>query len=246
MLQSVIRFIVFDRPAEAMLRNQVRETIEMKTRKIKRVTPRLRRLGPKTRKEVWFEDNTVLSLIAACVEVIEGHGANKDTEMVGLLYGKATKPAKGPRASRYFIKRSYIIQNAKRKKASVNYDITMRRKMNSFYSQAFGDKYLGSFHLHPGGSPRLSRADKRNKFRPGELKFLVFLKEKKLTKGKVNTGLSVKMINDHNELDIRCKVKLKHRNGKSANYYVSFGVRGWYRYNTSNGAWYAPTSIMIA
>ena len=89
----------------------------MKTKTTKVITPRLRRLGPKTRKEVWLEDDTVLSLIAACVEVIEGHGTKGDTEMVGLLYGKAIEPDLGPRANRYFIKRGYIIQKARRRES---------------------------------------------------------------------------------------------------------------------------------
>ena len=121
--------------------------------------------------------------------------------------------------------------------------------MNSFYSQAFGDDYLGSFHLHPGGSSRLSQKDKINKFRPGELKFIISLKEKKLIKDDVDAdpGVQMKIVNNgYYELDISCKVNLKRGNGKPADYYVSFGVRGWYRYNTSSGAWYAPTGIMIA
>jgi hypothetical protein len=41
-------------------------------------------LTPKSRKEVWFEEGTILSLIAGCIEVIEGGSAENDTEMVGL------------------------------------------------------------------------------------------------------------------------------------------------------------------
>lgn len=223
----------------------------MKNRKSKKVAPRLKRLGPKTRKEVWFEERTILSLVASCVEVVEGHETENDTEMVGLLYGKAYEPDQGPRANRYVVKRGYIIQNAQRENDSVDYDISLRPKLNSFYEQAFGEEYLGSFHLHPGGNSRLSKKDKTNKFQPGELKFLIFLKEKKLIKEGVISanGSGVQMItvdDDYYEWDINCKANLKRGNGKPAAYSLFFGMRGWYRYNTNKGAWYAPTSIMVS
>ena len=77
----------------------------------------------------------------------------------------------------------------------------------------------------------------------------VFLKEKKLIKDDVNADPKAQMTvvnNDYYELDVSCKVNLKRGNGKPADYYISFGVRGWYRYNTNKGAWYAPASIIIA
>lgn len=211
--------------------------------------PQLRQLGSKSRKEVWFEETTILFLIAACIEVIDGGDARNDTEMVGLLYGKSFNTEPGLPRNRYYVRRGYVIQSARRENASVSYSSQTRDKMNSFFSHNLHDEHLGSFHLHPGGSPRLSRADKINRFEPGQLKFLIFLKDKQLIKHEVSPGsrgVQITSIDDkYYELDTRCRVSLRRENGKRADFYTIFGIRGWYRYDVGSEKRYAPVSIMI-
>ena len=221
-----------------------------KTTKPKTIAaPQLRYLGPKSRKEVWFEETTILFLIAACIEVIDGGNAKNDTEMVGLLYGKSFNTEPGLPQNRYYVRRGYVIQNAQREEASVSYSSQIRDKMNSFFNYNLRDEPLGSFHLHPNGSSQLSRADKINRFEPGQLKFLIFLKEKQFIKDDVSSGgasVQITSIDDkYYELNVRCKVGLRRENRRRADFFVTFGVRGWYRYDVGSDKRYAPVSIMI-
>lgn len=103
----------------------------------------LKRLTPKSRKEVWFEEGTILSPIAGCIEVIEGGPAENDTETVGLLYGKLFKTEPGLPQNRYFVKRGYILQNAKREGASVSYSSRTKDKMDSLFHYNRGEEQLG-------------------------------------------------------------------------------------------------------
>lgn len=219
----------------------IKETVEQNV-------PQLKRLGAKSRKEVWFEEGTILSLIAGCIEVIEGGASKNDTEMVGLLYGKLFKTEPSLPKNRYFVRRGYILQNAKREESSVSYSRRTKDKMDSFFRYNLDDEPLGSYHLHPRGSSQLSRKDKLNRFEPGQLKFLIYLKDKPYIRDDMGPGrgLQITSVDDKYEhVIVRCKVNLKRDSGPMANFYVSFGILGWYRYDLESKKRYAPVSIMI-
>jgi hypothetical protein len=50
--------------------------------------------------------------------------------------------------------------------------------MDSFFCYNLDGEPLGSFHPHPRGNFKPSTKNKLNRFDPGQLRFLIYLKEK--------------------------------------------------------------------